>query len=190
MLSLIIPVLFFCFWRGGTFADKGLDSNIWFTGAFKNDVSVMRFANERHNELVERLKETIPADEPQNSMLQFHPITKPMVSQAKGLNSLGLEDEVDEGPGVLSAVLLQMSSPEAEAAVYPLAMEFQKDVDEYAASLGVGWDWRYLNYADYALDPIARYGKESVQRMQAVSAKYDPEAVFQKLRKSGHKIPT
>lgn len=150
----------------------------------------MHYANEKHFEVVESLKQTIPADEPQNSMLQFHPITEPMVSQGKGLNSLGLEDEIAGGPGLICALLIQMSSPEAEAAVYPIAQEFQKDVDEYADSIGAGWDYRYLNYADRSIDPIARYGKKSVERMQAVSAKYDPKGVFQTLRKSGHKIPT
>ncbi|PGH26908.1 hypothetical protein AJ80_01491 [Polytolypa hystricis UAMH7299] len=164
--------------------------NVWFTRAFKNDPRVMRFAVERHNEFVQRLQETMLENEAQNSMLQFQPITKPMVSQGKGLKSLGLEDEIAGGPGILFAVILQMSTPASEAAVYPIAMEFQKTVDEYAASIGARWEWRYLNYADLSIDPIARYGKKSVERMRDVSAKYDPKAVFQKLRKSGHKIPT
>jgi hypothetical protein len=149
----------------------------------------MRLTMKKHNELVQRLKKAIPQDEKQNSMLQFHPITKPMVSQGKGLNLLGLEDEVAGGAGVLSAILLQMSTLESEAAVYPIAMKCQNAIDDYAASIEAGWNWRYLNYAGHSLNPIARYGKASVERMRAVSAKYDPAAVFQKLRKSGHKIP-
>lgn len=89
------------------------------TGASRN---VLRFALEKHD--VQRLEETIPDDEARNSLLQFQPITEPMVSQAMGLNSLGLEDEITSGPGVSTLLLLQMSIAEAYDAVYPIAIEF------------------------------------------------------------------
>ncbi|KAK2763185.1 hypothetical protein FQN54_009821 [Arachnomyces sp. PD_36] len=162
--------------------------NIWFTGAFKNDPRIMHFAFERQKEVVQRFKEEIP-DENQNVVIQFHPVTPSMVSRGKGLNSFGLDENVADGAGVISNLLLQMDSPESEAKAYKIATEYQDAVDEYAASLGADWDFRYLNYADFSVDPIERYGKESVERMRDVSAKYDPQGVFQKLRKSGHKIP-
>ncbi|RYP88467.1 hypothetical protein DL770_004631 [Monosporascus sp. CRB-9-2] len=135
-----------------------------------NDARVLRFAVHRHKELARRVNETIPDDAARNTLLQLQPVAEPMVSQGKGLNSLGLEDEVANGPGILTDLLVQISTPEAEAAIYPIAIEFQKAVDDYAASIGAGWEWRYLNYADRSVDPIARYGKRSIDRLQAVSA--------------------
>lgn len=122
-------------------------------------------------------------------MLQFQPISVPMVSHAKEVNSLGLEDDVASGPGILTSITLQMETPEIEAILYPLALACQTDIEDYAAAMGANWNWRYLNYADFTYDPIASYGKKSVDRMRAVSAQYDPAGVFQFLRKSGFKIP-
>ena len=159
------------------------------TGAYKNDRRVMHFAVKKQQEAVERLKETIPDDKVLSNLLQFQPITVPMVSHGQGLNSLGLDDEIADGPGIMTNFLIQIETAEAEAAVYPIALEFQREIDDYAASIGADWEWRYLNYADLSVDPIARYGEESVRRLEAASAKYDPDGVFQKLRESGHKLP-
>lgn len=159
------------------------------TGAAKNDARVLRFALKKHDELVQRLNETIPDDPARISVLQFHPITVPMVSRANGTNSLGLEDEISHGPGIMTLLLLQMTTVEAYRAVYPIAIEFQAALDDYIDAIGASWQWRYLDYADFSLDPIARYGESSVERMDGVSMKYDPDGVFQNLRKSGHKLP-
>jgi hypothetical protein len=159
------------------------------TGTYKNDARVVRFAVQRLEELVRQINATVPEDPARNALLQFQPITEPMVAQGRGLNSLGMEEEIAGGPGIMTDILLQTSSPEAEAVVHALTLDFQRDIDEYAASIGASWEWRYLNYADLSVDAIASYGIESVERLRAVSAQYDPESVFQLLRKSGHKLP-
>jgi len=46
----------------------------------------------------------------------------------------------------------------------------------------------YLNYADNSQDPFASYGKENKARLQAVSRKYDPNGVFQKVVPGGFKL--
>ncbi|KAI4593428.1 hypothetical protein KJ359_009318 [Pestalotiopsis sp. 9143b] len=126
-------------------------------------------------------------------VLQLQPITVPMVAAGKGLNSLGLENDVAASggrPGIMSSITMSMTSSEWEAEMYALALEAEKDMEEYAASMDNGlWEWRYLNYADFTYDPIASYGEESVDRIRQVSHQYDPDGVFQNLRKSGFKIP-
>jgi len=46
----------------------------------------------------------------------------------------------------------------------------------------------YLNYAGEKQDPLAGYGKANVAKMTALSKKYDPKGVFQKLVPGGFKI--
>ncbi|ETS78635.1 hypothetical protein PFICI_10697 [Pestalotiopsis fici W106-1] len=161
--------------------------------AVKNDPQLLKYIFARHEELVKRVNETIPPETVWYSLLQLQPITVPMVAAGQGLNSLGLENDIAAsggGPGIMSSITMQIDNPELEATMYALALECQKDIEQYARSLGNGlWEWRYLNYADLTYDPLASYGEESVKRLRQVSHQYDPEGVFQHLRKSGFKIP-
>lgn len=161
--------------------------NIWITWAFKADPRIIRFAIKKHDELVLQLNQIIPDDSDRSTHLQFQPITEPMVSRGQGLNSLGLEDEVAHGPGML--LLLQIGSDEYEARVQPLADELRRSIEAYVDSLDANWGWRYLNYAGGEMDPIARYGEDKVERLRAVAGQYDADGVFQRLRRSGFKIP-
>ncbi|KAH8203819.1 hypothetical protein TruAng_001996 [Truncatella angustata] len=157
--------------------------------AVRNDPRILKYIFKRHEELVKQVTETVPPDTVWYSLLQFQPITVPMVAHGKGLNALGLEDEIATGPGIMSSITMQMATPELEAIMYTLALKCQTDIEEYAASMNGLWEWRYLNYADLTYDPIASYGKESVEKLREVSHQYDPKGVFQYLRKSGFKIP-
>jgi hypothetical protein len=166
-------------------------SNFWLPGAVKNDADILKYIFKRHEEFVDLVIQTLPADTNTtwSSVLQLQPMSVPMVSHGKGLNSLGLEDRIIDGPGIMTTIGLQMATPEIEAILYPLALACQNDIEEYATARDANWNWRYLNYADHTYDPIAAYGNKSVERMRAVSAQYDPTGVFQDLRKSGFKIP-
>ncbi|KAF7539057.1 hypothetical protein G7054_g2487 [Neopestalotiopsis clavispora] len=161
--------------------------------AVRNDPQILKYIFARHEELVQKVNETVPPEAVWYSLLQLQPITVPMVAAGRGLNSLGLENDIAAsggGPGIMSSITMQVDSSELEATLYALALEAEKDIEEYAASMGNGlWQWRYLNYADLTYDPIASYGEQSVERIRVVSHKYDPEGVFQYLRKSGFKIP-
>lgn len=46
----------------------------------------------------------------------------------------------------------------------------------------------YLNYAGEHQDPLGGYGTANVAKMAALSKKYDPKGVFQKLVPGGWKI--
>jgi hypothetical protein len=131
------------------------------------------------------------ADSGLNTLCMFQPITKVMVrhSNEKGGNSLGLEDHVENGNGVMFLATLAVHGAENEAKAMPLIQEWQDAIDEYATSLDANWDWRYLNYAYQNQNSIASYGAAVVERFKAVSAKYDPDQTFQVLRKSGFKLP-
>lgn len=46
----------------------------------------------------------------------------------------------------------------------------------------------YLNYAGKDQDVLGGYGKANVRKMEKLSAKYDPDSVFQSLVPGGFKI--
>lgn len=161
------------------------------TGTYANDVRIVRFAARKHEELVTRLLEKLGPDSGLSTVLQFHPLTRSMVSHGKGSNVLGLEKHIQAGTGNIQVAMVTTNSLENDAKAYPLFVEYQQSVDEYATSLGANWGWRYLNYADRRTqDAIPTMGEEAIAKLKAVSAKYDPRGVFQQLRKSGFKIPT
>ena len=152
---------------------------------------IVRFAARKHEELVSRLLEELGPDDGFSTVVQFHPLTRSMVSHGKGTNVLGLDKYVQEGTGNIEVAMVTTGSLENYAKAYPIFLEYQQWIDDYAASLNANWDWRYLNYADRRTqDAITSLGEELVAKLRAASTKYDPDGVFQLLRKSGFKIPT
>jgi len=64
-------------------------------------------------------------------------------------------------------------------------------VDEITAKAKATGKWNpyiYLNYAGEFQDPLGGYGKANVAKLAALSKKYDPAQVFQKLVPGGWKI--
>ncbi|RWA09907.1 hypothetical protein EKO27_g5217 [Xylaria grammica] len=165
--------------------------NIWQTATYKNDARVIQYAVDKFNDIVPRIEEAVSAENLLIVVASFQPLTQSMVSHAaaNGGNILGLDQRLKEGNGVLLNTALGLSGAENEAAALPLMREWLNSVDEFARKEDLSLDWRYLNYANGDQDPIASYGREAVEQMRAVAAKYDPEGVFQELRMSGFKIP-
>ncbi|KAH6683613.1 FAD binding domain-containing protein, partial [Plectosphaerella plurivora] len=166
--------------------------NAWFTTSFKNDPRPMNYAVEKFDELNAALEKVAPSSESAlNTLCMFQPITKSIVEKGveNGGNVMGLEKFVEEGNGIMFLVTLAVNNAEAEKLARPLVAAYLKDIDEYAASLDLAWNWKYLNYAHLSQDAISSFGDEAIKKLQDASAKYDPEGVFQKLRVSGFKIP-
>lgn len=166
--------------------------NVWFAASFKNDPRPMKHAVEKFYELNAALEDIVPSEQSDfNTLCMFQPITKSIVEkgQNNGGNVLGLENYVKDGNGIMFLVTLAIKGYEAEVLAEPLVSDFVNELDAYSESLGVKWDWKYLNYAHKSQEVIKTYGPEQVRWLQEASAKYDPEAVFQRLRGSGFKIP-
>ncbi|KAH8661043.1 FAD binding domain-containing protein [Ilyonectria robusta] len=166
--------------------------NAWFAASFKNDARPMNYAVEKFNELNAALEKVAPSNETGlNTLCMFQPITKSIVDKGveNGGNVLGLDSYIEDGNGIMFLVTLALNGAEAEKRAVPLVAAYLEDLDEYSESLGLKWDWKYLNYAHRTQEVIASFGEEAVKKLQAASAKYDPNGVFQNLRGSGFKIP-
>lgn len=102
---------------------------------------------------------------------------------------MGLDKYILDGNGQMFLVTVAFNSAETEKLALPLIAAYVKDIDDYAESLGLKWNWRYLNYSHSSQDVMASLGKAALAKLREAAAKYDPTGVFQKLRASGFKIP-
>lgn len=152
---------------------------------------IIKFAADKHEELiVGTLAGLVSNDSALVTLCSAFPLTQAMIGHgaANGGNAMNLEDKSGGENGVLFLASLAIDGADNAAVALPIMRRWVDEVDAYATSLGVNWDWQFLNYAHGAFqEPIATYATEKIR---AASLKYDPDQVFQKLRQTGHKIPT
>ncbi|KAH9887436.1 FAD-binding domain-containing protein [Xylariomycetidae sp. FL2044] len=170
---------------GGIYAD-------WFTGEYANDIRMLTFIEARFRDYVSQIEAVVSPDSEFAGLIQFQPIYQAAVDAAQktGGNVLGLEAVVADGPSMNWLVTMQTNNAEDSAKAAALVGQLVDEVDAYATSLGINHDWRYLNYAYGDQDVIGSYGAEALGLIRDASARYDPDGVFQNLRRTGFKIPT
>ncbi|KAI8212055.1 Bifunctional solanapyrone synthase [Colletotrichum sp. SAR 10_76] len=165
--------------------------NAWFTLAFDNDARIINYAADKHYTLVADLEAAVGVDSGFNTLCMFQPITKSIVEKGvqNGGNIMGLDHYIQRGNGIMFLLTFAINGADKEAIAFPLIKAYIDDVEAHAVSLGVAWEWKYLNYAHKVQDAISTFGEAAVSKLKAASAKYDPSGVFQNLRRSGFKIP-
>jgi FAD/FMN-containing dehydrogenase len=155
------------------------------TLTFKNSAAFMEEFFQLADTNVQEIRNTLGLQ----FTISFQSIPRSAHSQsgASGGNSLGLEDETDDlVVALLTATwALGLDDARVNAAANNLFTQGQARAEQ----LGVGKKFVYLNYAAQFQDPIASYGPESVGRLRAVAAQYDPNGVFRTLVPGGFKIP-
>jgi hypothetical protein len=80
------------------------------------------------------------------------------------------------------AIVWRWSNAEDDTVITQAAIEFQERVKAAATARDTFHRYQYLNYASAEQDVYGRYGEENEKRLAAVSAKYDPDPIFRKLR--------
>ncbi|KAF6828032.1 FAD binding domain-containing protein [Colletotrichum plurivorum] len=161
--------------------------SVWFTLAFKNDVSIMKTAVDAHQEFVDVMKAAIGAGEFTSQMvLQPVPTYFAKIGRERGGNVLGLDKETENAILWLGLVTINTEAQEAIARIHMAAASAK--IEDFAISVGGNVAWRYLNYADPSQDCLGTYGKANVDFIREVAYKYDPEGVFQKRIPGGFKI--
>jgi hypothetical protein len=145
------------------------------TTTVKADISILEYAVETFHESFKKLKDI-------NNLLfslTFEPIPVSMIEQsnARGQNALGLKPS--DGPLVVVLFYTSWDDARDTENVYEVNKKALQRIEAEAERKNVAASYRYLNYAYTHQDPINSYGSESKARLQAVSAKYDPEGFFQ-----------
>ncbi|KAI4672235.1 hypothetical protein J4E85_009603 [Alternaria conjuncta] len=106
--------------------------------------------------------------------------------QKNGGNALGLD--ASKGPYFVMNMSAWWNKASDDAAVLKFFSTVMNKVKAYAKSKGLDNDYIYMNYASEFQDPLASYGSANVAKLIAVSKKYDPAQVFQKLHPGYFKL--
>ncbi|CRK32853.1 hypothetical protein BN1723_014690 [Verticillium longisporum] len=167
----------------------GLFAN-WQTGMVAHDENMMRTMDEIFHAHIDKMKAAAP-DADFEMIFQWQPVTQGIVNvmEKRGGNSLGLEHVVKDGPVIMYNIVFTVDTAANQEIVLPIALEMNKAIQAAADGLGLNKHWQFLNYAHSSQDPISHYGAENIAHMKAVSSKYDPNQVFQKLRQTGFHLP-
>ena len=118
--------------------------------------------------------------------LGLQPISSSLVraGKARGGNALGLES-VNQTWFVLDTGWWDKDGDET---AHNATRAINKRIEDAARSSGKDVPYLFMNDASWDQDVIGHYGAESVQKLQEVQRKYDPEHVFQKLAFGGFKL--
>ncbi|KAJ5537046.1 hypothetical protein N7513_010232 [Penicillium frequentans] len=119
--------------------------------------------------------------------LVFQPISTDMISHfsKNGGNALGLDDQ---GPLNLVQIDISWSDIADDNRILTAAQKILDGCQAAASAVGLLNKYVYQNYASARQDVFSGYGQENLARLKAVSAKYDPAQVFQKLQPGYFKL--
>ena len=159
-------------------------SQLYITRTYKNDVDLLNTAFELFNA---SLPGIVTAEGLLYSLVfQALPASITNKSLATGGNPLGLEQSKE--PRVLMLMSAGWSNRLDDDRINKAANQVFTQLDDEARRNNLTDRWIYLNYAADFQDPITGYGPENKVKLQAVSRKYDPEGLFQKMVPGGFKL--
>ncbi|PGG97257.1 hypothetical protein GX51_07407 [Blastomyces parvus] len=172
-------------------AGSQLPAGTWNFGAtltFKNDKRILAHAVKLNEKYVKDLNRAIGPDNFVTlTLFQPEPSFIGDISKKKGGNMLGVDSE--EHNSVLWTGGVAVKSDEKAHAIAQTGMSAMlAELREFSKSLCGESRLIYMNYADSSQDPLGSYGKENVDHIRRVAAKYDPSGVFQTRVPGGFKI--
>ncbi|KAI8965117.1 hypothetical protein F5Y11DRAFT_36641 [Daldinia sp. FL1419] len=103
------------------------------------------------------------------------------IGEDRSGNSLGLE----KVPQTWWSLVAEWSEESNDTAAAHALEEFTKDVEQLAKEQGLYLDFKFMNDAEFSQKVLSSYGAENLKRLQEVSAKYDPDRLFQRLQNGG-----
>ncbi|KAJ4992468.1 FAD binding domain-containing protein [Stagonosporopsis vannaccii] len=115
-------------------------------------------------------------------------ITEPILEKmtARGGNALGLS--ATDGPLMNGLVALRWSDAADDSRLNKFAAAVKDRTVAAAKAKGKDVPYLYMNYASPWQDPVASYGAANKARLQRISKKYDPTAVFERLQPGYFKL--
>ncbi|KAI5306504.1 hypothetical protein KEM55_008593, partial [Ascosphaera atra] len=140
-------------------------------------LEVYKAAEEARLKTVEELKGTSV-----EVVMVIQPISSLMVAacQKRGGNPLGLKAKGQQW------FLVEVDYEEQDEEKARVAgQQIIAAAEVTAKENGTYLPFKYSNYASRDQDPLASYGKENLQKLKEIAAKYDPSGVFQTLQNGG-----
>jgi hypothetical protein len=152
----------------------------FWAGTWKLDRDFMAWMQTKHQ------KELGPL--PDQGSLTFQGFSVPALRKMSknGGNALGLSPE--DGPLMHTLLYMVWDDASRDDEFNKAALDFMNAAKEEAKKRGVYNRYIYLNYAGPYQNVIPSYGEANLAKLKAISKKYDPTAVFQKLQPGGYKL--
>ncbi|KAJ0348023.1 hypothetical protein COL26b_007258 [Colletotrichum chrysophilum] len=172
------------------FAAQGMNDTppglheVYYVISTKADLSLQNWAKDLYFKevmAVANISGIVPA-------LTMQGITIPQLKKMRnnGGNALGLN--VDDGPLYIIQMAVMWADGKDSEAVYRFASNLLEKISNEAKKRGLYNDFVYMNYASQYQDVVSSYGKDNKDRLKSISAKYDPNGVFQKLQPGYFKL--
>lgn len=120
--------------------------------------------------------------------LSLEPLPPNIYQRGAAGNSMGLADRT--GTRVVCLLSQAWSNQADNKRVYTASAALVAAIEEAAHTLDAYDPYIYLDYAAKWQDPIASYGKASVQQLRRVRDRVDPRGVFTHLVPGGFKLPS
>lgn len=117
---------------------------------------------------------------------QAIPVSMLEAGALAGGNIMGVD--ASEGPLAVLTVTTQYTSSSSDTDIETTTQQLSASIQALASKTGDLNGWIYLNYADESQGVVKSYGRRSVERMRAVSARVDPLGLFQKAQPGGFKL--
>jgi hypothetical protein len=120
--------------------------------------------------------------------LSLQVITEPIIEKTavRGGNALGLEPK--DGPLMLALISISWSNKADDDRLSKFAATVLERSVEAAKAKRKDHPYLYMNYASTVQNPVAGYGAASQARLKAISKKFDPTGVFEKLQPGYFKL--
>ncbi|KAM0525765.1 hypothetical protein ACHAPE_000476 [Trichoderma viride] len=119
--------------------------------------------------------------------ISLEPLPTIFYKRAGTSNSLGLSDR--NKPLVITLLTAMWTDEADDTKVEKTARKMLVDIETKAKELGEYDPFVYANYAAPWQDPIASYGKESIERLKKVRERVDPKGVFTHRVTGAFKLP-
>ncbi|KAK4221707.1 bifunctional solanapyrone synthase [Podospora fimiseda] len=167
----------------GRFSIDG-NRQYWATLTIKPDLDLINTFHERWEETLETIKDV----EGLIFSLGFHPLTKGLLEASEKAGGNAMDIPPSDGPLFVILINPQWALSQDDSRIFGAVERMMGGFKQLAAEKGLLHRYLFTNYADKADDVMVGYGKESLERLKATSAKYDPEGVFQKGVPGGFKL--
>ncbi|TVY80672.1 Bifunctional solanapyrone synthase [Lachnellula suecica] len=118
-----------------------------------------------------------------NQTFVIQPFTANLVAQGnlKGGNPLGIASESFQ----CWTTLVDWDNAQDDTAARSVSIATTQKWTQLSQQRGLSVDFLYMNDAARDQDPLATYGADNLAKLKAISRKYDPLQVFQKLQNDG-----
>ena len=110
----------------------------------------------------------------------------PAITSKTNSSILGLN--AADGPLVLVQLSVDYEESSNDALITSVTSDLINRINNAAKERGLHNDFVFLNYAVQGQDPLTGYGAENVEKLKAVSRKYDPDQVFLRQVPGGFKL--